>query len=108
MAMRNGVELVIRRPAVRQPPRDIVDGEAEFLEQLASGGRSGGHAHNAAVQANILVPVVGDAGFDGDTVGDFQRHLLLVLGALGVEHVGGRMETTRTALPCSRNLAAVS
>src|SRR5690606_16412259 len=73
--------------------KNVIDGEAELLEQLASRRRltKGGHADNPAVQANVLVPVIGDAGFDGDTVGDFQRqHLLLVLGALGVEYIGRR------------------
>ena len=63
---------------------DVVDGEAELLEQLAGRGRLavGGHADDAAVEADILVPVVRMRRLDGDgQAEDDRRRTRLRAGA---------------------------
>lgn len=47
---------------------NVLNGEAEYLEELVSGSRlaEGVHADNLSVKPDILVPVVADAGLDGN------------------------------------------
>ena len=47
---------------------DVLDSEAEYLEELVRGSRlaEGVHADNLSVKTDVLVPVVADAGLDGN------------------------------------------
>src|SRR5690606_3360777 len=82
----------------------IVHGEAELLEQLASRSRLAvsGHADDATVEADVLVPVVRMGRFDGDARTDLNRqHGLLVGSVLSVEYAGaGHGNHTHLATLC--------
>src|SRR5690606_12750221 len=71
---------------------DILDRKAEVLEQYAtrSGFAKGVDTDHGAVQANILAPEVGDAGFDRNTLHARDQHAVLVGLVLTIEHIGRR------------------
>ena len=62
-----------------------------MLEQRAAWSRfaEGINPHSRAIQAYVLAPVVGHAGFNRHALSALGQHAVLVSLILAVEHVGG-------------------